>query len=269
MGLWISQEIVKNHGSVIHFRSEGLGKGTTFFFALPMHVRDRQLGSTLHWESLSQPEQEPEHPGGLDNPSPARYSTMARQQGVDHPNRTASSHTTSVVVDSAVHALAEEDNSMVPAERTVALKVLVVDDSKANLKFLVRHLQQAAKQVQLQQPYKVALELGEEMDGTTAVARVSAAALEGRPFHMVFMDNTMTEMHGPEAAKIMRQRGFLGTILGVTGNVMQRDVADFIEAGADRIMAKPITTMDVMGNLQQTIAKILRDDERGDWPTIL
>ena len=32
---------MRKHGSVIHFHSEGLGQGTTFYFAVPMYVRNR------------------------------------------------------------------------------------------------------------------------------------------------------------------------------------------------------------------------------------
>ena len=35
---------------------------------------------------------------------------------------------------------------------------------------------------------------------------------------IVFMDNIMNEVHGPDAAKQMRELGFTDTIVAVTGN---------------------------------------------------
>ena len=226
-----------------------------------MYVQDRQLGSTLPWHPRQEQEQEQTPLSSrFDDALPVQCNSNAEQsQGMDRPDlvdSTVASNTPAVGVDTSSHSLAATDNNHVAATlKAIELKILVVDDSKANLKFLVRHLRQAAAQIQLQQSYRVALELAEELDGSTAVARVDAAALEGRPFHMVFMDNTMTEMHGPEAARCMRQKGFSGIILGVTGNVLQKDVAEFLQAGADHVMPKPITTADVVGMIQKMIAK--------------
>jgi len=40
------------------------------------------------------------------------------------------------------------------------------------------------------------------------------------PFDVVFMDNIMKEMNGPEAAEKMRALGFTNHIIGITGNVV-------------------------------------------------
>ena len=39
---------------------------------------------------------------------------------------------------------------------------------------------------------------------------------------------------------MLRQRGFTGLIVGVTGHVFEDDVAAFLEAGADLVLAKPL-----------------------------
>ena len=64
--------------------------------------------------------------------------------------------------------------------------------------------------------------------GTVVVSLITACA-EDRPFRMVFMDNTMMDMHGSEAAtRCMRQNSFGGIIVGVTGNnnVMPMDITE-------------------------------------------
>ena len=49
----------------------------------------------------------------------------------------------------------------------------------------------------------------------------------------------MNEMHGPEAARAIRATGFTGFIVGVTGNVNDCDVNEYLCAGANFVLAKP------------------------------
>ena len=50
----------------------------------------------------------------------------------------------------------------------------------------------------------------------------------------------MPTMSGPEAAKKIRELGFDVDIIGVTGNVLQDDVAHFISQGAIDVVFKPM-----------------------------
>ena len=59
-------------------------------------------------------------------------------------------------------------------------------------------------------------------------------------FKIVFMDNLMPVLDGVEATKILRKQGFTNLIIGVTGNVLADDVLEFMKAGADLIMSKPL-----------------------------
>lgn len=257
---------MKKHASVIHFRSEGLGKGTTFFFVLPLYALHRHNLKDLPRRSVSNPA-----PSKYSNISPARVFSAMDPDKLDVMVAARSFATTPASCSGGGLTVATTSSSP-SSMRRVDLKVLAVDDSKANLKFLVRHLRQAESQLfqfqfQLQQPLQVvvALELVEELDGTAAVASVDAAAVQGRPFQMIFMDNIMKEMHGPEAARCMRQNGFTGLIVGVTGNVMQKDVDEYIQAGANHIMPKPITTAHVAGMIQRMVSRVMsEEDSKGD-----
>lgn len=91
----------------------------------------------------------------------------------------------------------------------------------------------------------VVVDYSEADDGAVAVQMVQAASDGGAPFDIVFMDNIMTLMHGPEAAQAMRAAGFTGLIIGVTGNVMAEDVHHYIQSGADHILAKPVNIEDL------------------------
>lgn len=44
-----------------------------------------------------------------------------------------------------------------------------------------------------------------------------------------------------EATRLLRDRGYLGCVVAVTGNAMDSDVQEFLAAGADAIVTKPMT----------------------------
>ena len=49
----------------------------------------------------------------------------------------------------------------------------------------------------------------------------------------------MPRMRGTEAAQRIRELGYMGIIIGVTGNALPEDVKDFIDHGADAVIPKP------------------------------
>lgn len=61
-----------------------------------------------------------------------------------------------------------------------------------------------------------------------------------RNVDLVFMDSVMPVLSGPQAAKILRERGFTAYIVGITGNAMDEDVRDYEEHGADVVLTKPL-----------------------------
>jgi CheY-like chemotaxis protein len=98
----------------------------------------------------------------------------------------------------------------------------------------------------------VRFDYSEADDGPVAVQMVQAAAEGGAPFDVVFMDNIMILMHGPEAAQMMRAAGFRGLIVGVTGNVMAEDVQQYMASGADHVLGKPVN----MDDLEQILNRL-------------
>lgn len=49
-----------------------------------------------------------------------------------------------------------------------------------------------------------------------------------------------SEQSGVETARLLRGEGFRGLIIAVTGNALDDDVAAFLGAGADLVLAKPL-----------------------------
>ena len=83
----------------------------------------------------------------------------------------------------------------------------------------------------------------EAEDGEEAVEAVRKALDEGLMYDdVILMDNQMPKMMGGEAARIIRNElKYEGTIIGITANLMDEDINDFIANGADKVMKKPLT----------------------------
>jgi CheY-like chemotaxis protein len=62
----------------------------------------------------------------------------------------------------------------------------------------------------------------------------------GAPIDMIFMDQVMPNMTGIEATRIIRDMGFDGGIIAVTGNVLEEDMQSVLAAGTDEIVLKPL-----------------------------
>jgi CheY-like chemotaxis protein len=57
---------------------------------------------------------------------------------------------------------------------------------------------------------------------------------------VVFMDNLMPILNGMDAARELRALGYRHLIIGCTGNVLEDDMREFLKAGADMMLPKPM-----------------------------
>ena len=69
---------------------------------------------------------------------------------------------------------------------------------------------------------------------------MSVRGPRGKAYDMILCDSVMPVMDGPTAVKIIREMGYTQAILGVTGNTLPEQVADFLAHGADDIVGKPV-----------------------------
>jgi CheY-like chemotaxis protein len=120
-----------------------------------------------------------------------------------------------------------------------SISVLVVDDADSNRKILMILLKKAG------------LETDSREDGQQAVDLISA---DMNAYQLVLMDNFMPVMNGLDAVRNLRARGYPYIIVGITGNSMADDLAEYLASGADMIVSKPLKkrTLDM---LIQHIAK--------------
>jgi CheY-like chemotaxis protein len=107
------------------------------------------------------------------------------------------------------------------------MHVLIADDEAPNRLFLSRvlhrHLQHAR--------------IDCVADGAAAVRMVAADA---GGFHVVCLDHEMPGLGGRATAAQLRALGFRGLIVGVTGNASATDAAEFVRAGANTVLLKPV-----------------------------
>jgi CheY-like chemotaxis protein len=192
LGLWISKKIVELHGGTIGVISEGNGKGSTFYFKLPLNTTEIRL--TPIEEAISR-------------------AMSSRRVSV----RVAPSLTNSLL-----------HTRPISVRLPTNLSILIVDDSALNRKMMIKRLERHS------------CTIAEADDGDVALEMVQSSLRGDRPsFDVISMDNVMPRMRGPEAAQKIRNIGYKGVIVGITGNVLADDVDEFIDHGVNAVLPKP------------------------------
>ena len=112
------------------------------------------------------------------------------------------------------------------SEQKRNLKLLFVDDSGMSRKMMCRMLRSQGHLVD------------EAEDGEKAVAAFKTSSYPS--YDAILMDSHMPNMNGPEAASVMRSLGYTGVILGITGDTAEKDLNNFLQHGASRVLVKPV-----------------------------
>ena len=148
-----------------------------------------------------------------------------------------------------VESLEEEEGVDIQEEEEegVVGKVLVVDDAAMNRKMLVRLLEGSCEGTDVAE------------DGQIAVDMVKRSLEEGQPYSLITMDYQMPNMDGPTATKLIRELGFVGPIIGVTGNALHADQNVFIASGANRVLTKPVDFDTLMDALREVTEQLRKD----------
>lgn len=130
-------------------------------------------------------------------------------------------------VEASIDSLDERALTLqVSSPRAVSdLRILIVDDSAVNVKMLDLILKRKG------------LLTASSSNGKEALDKILRNQLK---FKLVLLDNSMPVMSGPQAATAMRRASYPFFIVGLTGNVLEDDVDDFLSAGADIVLPKPL-----------------------------
>ena len=157
--------------------------------------------------------------------------------------------------DEHLMRVSSPSSDLAPAVEKKQLTFLVVDDSPLNRKFIIRTVRKLFDNDNANEFLE--LIFVEAADGVPAVDYIASCLGSGmtqsrsrtnivererskEPLDAVLLDNIMTEMNGPEAAAAARKMGYMGPIVGITGNVLADDVRDFLFKGANHVLPKPI-----------------------------
>jgi CheY-like chemotaxis protein len=118
--------------------------------------------------------------------------------------------------------------SLSPAQQPC---ILVVDDVDSIRALLARRLSRMLPMARLL----------EAVNGRDALEAMAREAAEGRgEVDAVCIDGTMPVMTGYEAVRLMRDRGYGGLVVGITGNALREDVDRFVRCGCDVVLPKPV-----------------------------
>lgn len=127
------------------------------------------------------------------------------------------------------HDAESSDDSITFPTKPARLRVLVVDDSALNRKVVMRSLEACGHVC------------SEAADGHDALVFFTTSDTMLDEIKVVLMDSNMPRMNGPDCARELRRRGYSGVILGLTGNGLPADIANFVELGADEVIVKPMS----------------------------
>ena len=145
-------------------------------------------------------------------------------------------------------------------EKGSSYRLLIVDDSKLNRKIMTKLMTALGHQCD------------EAHDGAIFVEIAERELRLGRAYDAVLLDNEMPIMRGRDAVRQVREMGYKGVVIGVTGNVTDEDVDDFVEQGVDMVILKPLTVEsfeNAMATLRQEGVEEEADDDHFDQaPTL-
>ncbi|MDD6038717.1 MAG: ATP-binding protein [bacterium] len=123
-------------------------------------------------------------------------------------------------------------------------KILIVDDNEMNLKVAVGLLEPLGMQIDVANSGKRAIQL-----------------LEKKQYHIIFMDHMMPVMDGVETTQHIREMDgeyFKNVpIIALSANALADARAQFVEAGMDDFVAKPIDIKVISGKIRQYLPREL------------
>lgn len=235
----VSKRIMDAHDGTLSVSSGGEGLGSKFTVELNVSqfqslLDDNRRGSLVHPDLRAINHAIKRHrPIKFEN-SLERLracSIVARQYTTESINSHrissgATSHIPNTIGDADLLSQASHFHGVNVKRKPV---VLVVDDVASNRKMLSRLLMYRCE-------YFV-----DAVDGQDAVDKVREAMQRQEMFDVITIDHQMPVMDGPTATRRIREMGFTGVIIGLTGNILPRDMEIFVEAGANKVLTKPLS----------------------------
>ncbi|KIP05565.1 hypothetical protein PHLGIDRAFT_128820 [Phlebiopsis gigantea 11061_1 CR5-6] len=185
-------------------------------------------------------------PTHLELPRPRDFAVEGREAGVAHAALAASVLTPGSTTSTA--AFSTSTGSSAQLER--GIRVLVVDDDPLTRKLMSRMLTRLGCKVTTAENGEIALDLilnpaprltpSSEDTGSSGLVPGDSSAIGDERYGVVFLDNQMPVMSGIEATAKLRALGRKDFVVGVTGNALLSDQQEYLEAGVDHVLTKPV-----------------------------
>mmetsp|Transcript_30175 Transcript_30175/g.43099 ORF Transcript_30175/g.43099 Transcript_30175/m.43099 type:complete len:966 (+) Transcript_30175:45-2942(+) len=218
LGLFTAKGIVSQHNGLINAYSAGLHRGSTFTVELPVVVREKARQPSRMSSIVS-----------TSSALAAAITAVSKSLEMEHYHNFEPLPPSLPQAQSSTMESLMSKKSSETTPKKVLMNVLVVDDAMSNRKMLCRLLKNCG------------CVCHEAEDGKECVDWMALSVSNKAPeVDLVLMDYEMPFMKGPEAAKVLRERGHKGLIIGITGNVLQDDVEHFISCGANSVLSKPL-----------------------------
>ena len=127
-------------------------------------------------------------------------------------------------------------------------KLLIVDDVPTSRKMLSRLFESRGHYCEEAADGLIALNMVKNLMSTTNVTNSDSHTSESlenfqsplKNYDVILMDFVMPTMNGPNATRAIRELGYTGPIIGVTGNALTVDKTIFMNSGATAVIIKPL-----------------------------
>lgn len=151
-------------------------------------------------------------------------------------------------------------HSLVPS--SPSLRILIADDSLPNRKVMKQLLTKCGHVVREAMDGEdfltmMGYELLSVIDGAEKYAIHPTAIFDGAQMHfdIILIDDNMPVINGSDAVRLLRKEGYVGKIVGLTGDVDVASRIAFLEKGADDVLCKPIKMVDLSNSISKLLAK--------------
>ncbi len=137
-----------------------------------------------------------------------------------------------------------------PSPRPARFRILLVEDGPENRRLMSLILSKAGAEVILAENGQEAVEavLNAATDKDRASGKTAA------PFDLILMDMQMPVMDGYEATRRLRQSGYSGLIVAVTGHTRSFDRQKCLDVGCNDYLAKPVDREKLLALVAQHVA---------------
>ena len=251
LGLMITKGIVDLHRGSISVFSGGIGKGCTVTIVLPLTSSSSQS---------IEPFVDPDVSNFVELPAPEAFlpaDTAVNSYRYQPAIGLSGSHTARDSIVNEIEAsvpvgeiswdeIPQMSKDATENDDSRCIEVLVVDDSKLSRRMLLRFLQSESYTCDEAEDGLMAVQKVLERGQGNSPENTKEKDLEDIPgnvlnmYDAILMDFMMPIMDGPTATRKIRDMGYEGLILGVTGNALPSDIDLFMGHGADRVLTKPV-----------------------------